>query len=70
MDSGSLVTPAQAARELHVSTDTLRRWADDGKLTALRTIGGHRRYNRTELAKLLSEQRLLFGSYYEGGIDS
>ena len=39
-------TPAQAAAVLGVSTTTLARWADTGRLPATRTLGGHRRYPR------------------------
>ena len=35
----------QAAKELGVSRDTLRRWEKSGKITVERTIKGHRRYN-------------------------
>src|SRR6202789_4068233 len=43
----------QAAKELGVSPDTLRRWEKSGKITVERTVKGHRRYN---LAVLLGAQ--------------
>jgi len=43
----------QAAKELGVSRDTLRRWEKSGKITVERTVKGHRRYN---LATLLGAQ--------------
>jgi putative resolvase len=35
---------SEAAKILGVSIPTLRRWEKNGKLPALRTLGGHRRY--------------------------
>lgn len=42
----------EAARELGVSTDTLRRWERAGKLRARRDERGHRRVSRTEVQRL------------------
>ncbi|MBN1485288.1 MAG: helix-turn-helix domain-containing protein, partial [Chloroflexia bacterium] len=36
---------SQAAHILGVSRKTLRRWDQEGKLPAERTLGGHRRYD-------------------------
>jgi len=44
-----------AARLLGVSTDTVRRWADQGRLETTRTSGGHREVEGTELARLALE---------------
>jgi len=44
----------QAAKELGVSRDTLRRWEKSGKITVERTVKGHRRYN---IAALLGAQQ-------------
>ena len=41
----------QAAQLLGVSTDTLRRWADAGRLPTTRTGGGHRVVSGRELAE-------------------
>jgi excisionase family DNA binding protein len=43
------VTPQKAAKELGVTTDALRRWADEGRITVERTPGGHRRYDMDQL---------------------
>ena len=40
----ALMTPAQAAAALRVAPRTVARWAAEGKLTSVRTPGGHRRY--------------------------
>lgn len=36
-----------------VNPKTVTRWAKAGKLTAIRTLGGHRRYRREEVEALL-----------------
>jgi len=43
----------EAAAVLDVHENTVRRWVDDGKLTAVRTGGGHRRINTASLKKFL-----------------
>ena len=45
----------EAAQLLGVSTDTVRRWADAGRLATERTEGGHRTVAGTELAQLAQE---------------
>jgi excisionase family DNA binding protein len=42
-----------AARLLGVDPDTLRRWADDGRVEAFTTPGGHRRFDRRDIERLL-----------------
>jgi excisionase family DNA binding protein len=43
---------AQAAALLHVSPKTISRWARDGKLGHVVTLGGHRRYLRDDIEGL------------------
>jgi excisionase family DNA binding protein len=40
------LTSTQAARILHVSSKTLDRWADQGRVRCSVTLGGHRRFTR------------------------
>lgn len=49
-----LLMPAEVAELFRVDPRTVTRWATDGKLTTIRTLGGHRRYNRVEVEELLS----------------
>lgn len=44
-----------AAQILGVSPDTLRRWADSGRVQTRRTTGGHRVVEGRELARLATE---------------
>ncbi len=37
----------------HVDAKTVARWAEDGKLSSIRTLGGHRRYLASEVLALL-----------------
>jgi excisionase family DNA binding protein len=43
---------AEAADILHVSPKTVSRWAKEGKLPFLKTLGGHRRYPEAEIRDL------------------
>jgi excisionase family DNA binding protein len=42
-----------AAHLLGVDPDTLRRWADEGRIEAFTTPGGHRRFDRRDIERLL-----------------
>ena len=48
-----LLTPAQVAAIFSVDVKTVARWGKEGKLTSVRTPGGHRRYRETEVRALL-----------------
>jgi len=50
----SKFTISEAAEFLGVSTDTLRRWEEEGSLESERTNGGHRRY---DVAKLMQRDQ-------------
>ena len=50
-----LLTPAEVAKLFRVDPKTVTRWAKAGKLTAIRTLGGHRRYRRSEVEPLLTK---------------
>lgn len=52
-----LLTPGQAAELANVSHSTLRRYATQGLLAEYRTAGRHRRFSRSELARLLNGRR-------------
>jgi diguanylate cyclase (GGDEF)-like protein/excisionase family DNA binding protein/PAS domain S-box-containing protein len=53
------VTLGEAAEALGVSASTLRRWADSGRIRAIRTAGGHRRFPTTEVRRLAASSSTL-----------
>jgi excisionase family DNA binding protein len=53
-DAEALLTPAEVATMFRVDPKTVTRWAKSGKLTSIRTLGGHRRYREAEVRALLA----------------
>jgi excisionase family DNA binding protein len=49
-----LLKPAEVAAMFRVDPKTVTRWAQEGKLTSIRTLGGHRRYREAEVRALLT----------------
>ncbi len=56
---GGLLTTAEVARMFRVSPKTVTRWSRAGRISAVRTLGGHRRYRADEV-------RLLLGKFEHG----
>ena len=54
-DAEALLTPAEVATMFRVDPKTVTRWARAGKLTAIRTLGGHRRFRASEIKRCLEE---------------
>jgi excisionase family DNA binding protein len=52
-ETEKLLTPAEVAALFRVDPKTVTRWAKAGKLTSIRTLGGHRRYRESEVRALL-----------------
>ncbi|WP_448062791.1 BldC family transcriptional regulator [Cellulomonas hominis] len=52
--SNSLLTPGEVAVMFRVDPKTVTRWAQAGKLSAVRTLGGHRRFHESEVRELLA----------------
>lgn len=51
-----LLTPQRAAALLGITTDSIRRWANDGVLPSVRTRPdgrGHRRFRRSDIERLV-----------------
>ncbi len=55
-DTERLLTPAEVAALFRVDPKTVTRWAKAGKLSAIRTLGGHRRFRESEVRALLERQ--------------
>ena len=51
-DSEEFIRPAQAAKMLHVSPQTITRWAKEGRIGYVVTLGGHRRFRASEVRRL------------------
>ena len=54
-DGDELFTPAEAARWLGVTANTVTRWSRAGKIAAIQTMGGHRRFRRSEIERVAYE---------------
>ncbi|TMG38937.1 MAG: helix-turn-helix domain-containing protein [Chloroflexi bacterium] len=54
---GDWLTLGEASRLLGVDPDTLRRWADNGKIDVFTTPGGHRRFLRASIDAMLPRPR-------------
>lgn len=52
-----LLTIREAMDYLNVSKITLQRWDNSGKLPAVRTSGGHRRYKLSDLERFIGEDK-------------
>ncbi len=48
------LTPGQVARMLHVSPKTVDRWADQGRIGCIVTLGGHRRFARSDVEEVVA----------------
>jgi excisionase family DNA binding protein len=56
-----LMTPGEVAALFRVDPKTVTRWAKAGKLTSIRTLGGHRRYRSSEVRSLLEKSGARIG---------
>ena len=54
-----LLTPAEVAALFRVDPKTVTRWANEGKLSPMRTLGGHRRYSTSEVRNLMGDRNLM-----------
>ena len=50
-----LLTPSEVAALFRVDPKTVTRWAQQGKLNSIRTLGGHRRYSEAEIQQFLDD---------------
>jgi len=52
-----LLTPGEVAVMFRVNPKTVTRWARAGKISAVRTLGGHRRFRASEIRRFLDVKR-------------
>jgi excisionase family DNA binding protein len=65
VDTGDrLLTPGEVAALFRVDPKTVTRWAAAGRISSIRTPGGHRRFRESEVRALLEGDEDLRG---EGG---
>jgi excisionase family DNA binding protein len=55
IDTPNYLRATEAANILHVSPKTVSRWAKEGKLPFMKTLGGHRRYPEAKIRELANE---------------
>ncbi len=55
VDRGGYLTAQGVADIFHVGPKTVARWAKQGKLPFMRTLGGHRRYPADQIEALAKE---------------
>ena len=55
MAENDLLTPGEVAAMFRVNPKTVTRWARAGKVSAVRTLGGHRRFRTSEIRRFLGE---------------
>ena len=54
-DEEALLTPSEVAAMFRVNPKTVTRWARSGKISAIRTLGGHRRFKASEIKDFLAQ---------------
>jgi excisionase family DNA binding protein len=55
MAENELLTPSEVAAMFKVNPKTVTRWARAGKISAVRTLGGHRRFRAAEIRRFLDQ---------------
>lgn len=58
MDDEPYMRTAEAAKVLHVSAKTVSRWAKEGKIPHVVTLGGHRRFPSSAVHDLARRLRM------------
>jgi excisionase family DNA binding protein len=53
MAEQELLTPREVAVLFRVDPKTVTRWAQAGRITSIRTIGGHRRFRASDVHRFL-----------------
>ena len=70
VEGEALLTPGEVAALFRVDPKTVTRWARAGKLTSLRTLGGHRRYRESEVRGLLGGADTAVVAEIAGGVET
>ena len=62
-----LLTPGEVAALFRVDPNTVTRWAAAGRISSIRTPGGHRRFRESEVRSLLAAGESELGNSPDGG---
>jgi len=54
-ESEELLTPSEVASMFRVNPKTVTRWARAGRISYIKTLGGHRRFKASEIRRLLAD---------------
>jgi excisionase family DNA binding protein len=68
-EADRLLTPVEVADVFRVDPRTVTRWAAAGRITSIRTPGGHRRYRESAVRSLL-DGKAGDGRDHDSGISS
>ncbi|MFC4334019.1 BldC family transcriptional regulator [Salininema proteolyticum] len=52
-ETQNLLLPSEVAALFRVDPKTVTRWANSGRISAIRTLGGHRRFLESEIMEIL-----------------
>jgi len=58
VDANELLTPGEVGRLFRVDPKTVARWAQEGKIRSIRTLGGHRRFRLSDVQAALDREGL------------
>ena len=58
METKQSFSTSEVAKYCHVTADTIRKWAEAGRIRVFKTPGGHRRIRREDLLKFLRENNI------------
>ena len=56
MENENYISPNKITKQYDITSGTLRRWAEEGKIRCLRPNGGKRIYNIDDINKLFSKK--------------
>jgi excisionase family DNA binding protein len=55
IESEELLTPSEVASMFRVDPKTVTRWARAGRISCIKTLGGHRRFKASEIRRLVAD---------------
>jgi excisionase family DNA binding protein len=58
METKQSFSTSEVAKYCHVTADTIRKWAEAGRIRVFKTPGGHRRIRREDLLRFLRENNI------------